>query len=461
LTNKLFILSILLILSLQGFSASYFVEEISLTGNKQTKGFVILREMLVKAGKEYSDDNSDNFMELVHISEERILNLNLFNEVNITIKTNDSPSIACHIHVAVVEKWYIWPIPFLEFSDRNFNVWRNLAFDPGRTNYGLYMFNYNLFGRNHTLKTKLKTGYNTKLALEYRIPFLSKKTQWGINTAIEHSAQNEVWYETRNDRLQFIQNGGTNLISNTKAYLELTKRLTPFTRTSYGIAYDYGRLDTSVPANDYFINNLRYQRTYTAYVKIENDKRDNIFYPSNGSYISLQAGANTWQNSTTESNIFLAANAQLFNQYSTRISTALALQTELNSNPDAPYSDRKILGYNSIIRGYEHYVVDGTVGLKINAAIRYLALERTVTLPFIPVNNYKKLPLKIYLEAYSDGGYAHLNEVPASNVLPNEILYSAGIGINALIYNDRLLRLEYSLNSLQEGGFFVHFKKAI
>jgi hypothetical protein len=417
--------------------------------------------MLVQTGTEYSDEHSDNFLELVRKSEERILNLNLFNEVNITIKTNDSLSTNCHVLVEVVEKWYIWPIPFIEFSDRNFNVWGNLAFDPSRTNYGLYMFNYNLFGRNHTLKTRLKTGYNTTLALEYRIPFLSKKTQWGINTAIEYSAQSEVWYESRNDSLQFYKNGSNNLISNTKAYLELTKRLTPYTRIYYGIAYDYAQLDTSVPINDYFINEKRYQRTYEVYIKLENDKRDNIFYPTNGRYISIRAGANTWQNSTTESNIFLTANAQLFNQHSTRISTALALQTELNNNPDAPYSDRKMLGYNSTIRGYEHYVVDGTLGLKINAAIRYLALERVVALPFIPSNNYKKLPLKIFLEAYSDGGYAHLNDVPASNVLPNEVLYSAGLGINALIYNDRLLRLEYSLNSLQEGGFFVHFKKAI
>ena len=101
--------------------------------------------MLVQTGKEYPDDGSDNFLELVRKSEERILNLNLFNEVNITINTNESPSTNCHVLVEVVEKWYVWPIPFVEFSDRNFNVWKNLAFDPGRTNYGLYMFNYNRY----------------------------------------------------------------------------------------------------------------------------------------------------------------------------------------------------------------------------------------------------------------------------------------------------------------------------
>ena len=52
----------------------------------------------------------------------------------------------------VKEKWYIWPIPTIEFADRNFNIWADSSFDPSRTNYGLYLFTYNLFGLNHTLK---------------------------------------------------------------------------------------------------------------------------------------------------------------------------------------------------------------------------------------------------------------------------------------------------------------------
>jgi hypothetical protein len=40
-------------------------------------------------------------------------------------------------------------------------------------------------------------------------------------------------------------------------------------------------------------------------------------------------------------------------------------------------------------------------------------------------------------------------------------LFSMGLGVSTIFYNDRILRIEYSLNSLREGGFFVHFKKAI
>lgn len=415
--------------------------------------------MLVQVGKEYPENGPENIHNLILKSEQRILNLNLFNEVSIAL--NDTPSHGCRLHVTVIEKWYVWPIPFVEFSDRNFNVWGNFKFDPDRTNYGLYVFNYNLFGRNHTLKTRLKTGYNTMLAIEYRIPFISKHTQWGINTSIAHSSQNEVWYETRNDSLQFYKNGRKNLITETKSYVELTKRLNPFTRIYYGITYEQGQLDTSVPVNDYFVNNLRYQRTYSAYMKLENDTRDNIFYPTYGRYLTLKAGANAWQNNTLEPNIFVSAKAQIFNHLTPKLSSALAIHTELNSNTNAPYSDRQMLGYDELVRGFEHYVIDGTRGLKINTAVRYLVIEKNIKLPFIPIQNYKRLPLQVYLEAYSEGAYSQLINAPPSNQLNNGLIYSTGFGINTLLYNDRLLRLEYSLNSLQEGGFFVHFKKAI
>ena len=79
----------------------------------------------------------------------------------------------------------------------------------------------------------------------------------------------------------------------------------------------------------------------------------------------------------------------------------------------------------------------------------------------IPFENYKVLPLNIYAEAYVDVGQAGYETNDPSNQLNGEFLYAGGLGLNVLLYNDRLLRLEYSLNSLQEGGFFVHFKKAI
>ena len=134
------------------------IRSIQIEGNEKTKDFVIKRELLFEKDSFYRYNK--DFERLINLSKSRITNLNLFNKVDIetTIDSINHYEVCFKIVIRVVEKWYHWPIPFIEFSDRNFNVWGNLDFDPKRTNYGLYVFNYNLWGRNHTLKTKLKTG---------------------------------------------------------------------------------------------------------------------------------------------------------------------------------------------------------------------------------------------------------------------------------------------------------------
>ncbi|HPS63871.1 MAG TPA: POTRA domain-containing protein, partial [Bacteroidales bacterium] len=53
---------------------------------------------------------------------QNIFNTRLFNHVRIdTLRTAARDSV--DVKVTVVERWYIWPIPFFEISDRNFNVW--------------------------------------------------------------------------------------------------------------------------------------------------------------------------------------------------------------------------------------------------------------------------------------------------------------------------------------------------
>lgn len=460
--DKQFIGILFVLVAHQVAAASFPVQRITLSGNVHTKDFVILRELLVHVDSMYAEKGENAIAHQITLSSQRVLNLNLFNHVHITHQLEETDlGYGYTIAVEVVEKWFIWPIPFVEFSDRNFNVWGNLNFDPDRTNYGLYVFNYNLFGRNHTLKTKLKTGYNSKIGIEYRIPFLSKRTNWGLNALVDHASQNEVWYETRDDSLRFFRNGSKDLVQRTQARLELIKRITPFSRVYYGVSFEHGQLDTSVPINDYFINKQRFQRKFGLHCGVDYDKRNNIYYPTDGDYGSITLHVNQWQNLGQLTNAFLETRLQRFSELAGKWSSALSLYVQYNTSDDAPYADRKLLGYGEIVRGYEHYVIDGTFGWKTNASLRYHLVEKVLNMNFIPLENYVKLPVNMYAEGYIDGGYAHYNNSHHSNMLNGRSLYAAGVGINTLFYNDRLLRVEYSVNSLAEGGFFVHFKKAI
>ena len=272
------------------------IRSIQIEGNEKTKNFVIKRELLFEEDSFYRYDK--HFERLISLSKSRITNLNLFNKVDIetTIDSLNHYEVCIKIVISVVEKWYHWPIPFIEFSDRNFNVLGNLDFDPKRTNYGLYVFNYNLWGRNHTLKTKLKTGYNTKFGLEYRIPFLSQESNWGIKALMDYSSQNELWYETINDSLQFFKNDKNDLIKNTQAAIEVSKRLTPFTHFYLSTKYQYDQIDSSVPTNDYLINNAKDQNTFAIQCRIEIDKRNNPFFPTEGSFMSVDMTELLWAN---------------------------------------------------------------------------------------------------------------------------------------------------------------------
>ncbi|PCJ66107.1 MAG: hypothetical protein COA58_08525 [Bacteroidetes bacterium] len=463
-TCKKLLLLFLITVSVDSFAQSAIFTTVRLTGNINTKDHVILREVLLEKDSAYWVCSKGNLGPLVEQSKNRILNLNLFNKVDVKLN-NDSFSNGYSYYsldINVVEKWYIWPIPFVEFSDRNFNVWGGLSFDAARTNYGLYAFNYNLFGLNHTLKTNLKTGYNTEIGLEYRIPYINEHSNWGINTLAKYASQNEVWYGTTNDTLQFFKNGKKNLIQSTQARVELTKRIRPMIKLSIGAGIEMGKLDSSVSSNDYFLNNANNQTNYGFDIMVESDTRDNIYFPVKGIFFQPKVVLQHWTNNRSTNNLKLQLKVQHFWRLSHKWYSALSYYTQYNTERTLPYSTRKMFGYDEIIRGFEKYVIDGNYGWKGNVAIRYHLLNKSnLKLNFVPIKNYKVLPFNIYLEAYGDGGKVSYQSPDATNKLVNQFLYSGGLGLNTLFYNDRLLRLEYSLNSLGEGGFFVHFKKAI
>ena len=112
------------------------ISKIIITGNKITKESIILRELSFKKGdlidiaklKKIEDESKVN-----------LTNLNLFNFITISNTVNEKNII---ILIEVIERWYIWPYPILEISERNFNVWwdefksSNYS-DFSRFNYGL------------------------------------------------------------------------------------------------------------------------------------------------------------------------------------------------------------------------------------------------------------------------------------------------------------------------------------
>ena len=434
------------------------VDFITITGNKRTKDFVILREMVLF---EQSNIDRDSLTYLLEMSNNRIMNLNLFNSVTIDTLSSNNGLL---IKVIVIEKWYNWPIPFIEFSDRNFNIWKDLSFDPTRTNYGVYLFNYNVLGRNHTLKTSFVYGYNKTYGLEYRVPFLSRKSNIGVSTKIKYTSQSEMWLETKNDKLVFYKNGNSNLIDKTQAEVKINKRFAPYKMGYASVGFVHTKLDTSLTGvTDNYLLNAQLERTvFESSLSLDIDTRNNIYLPTTGQFFQNQVKLQYFNRIKPIANLYISSKAQHFNHIKNRWFSAISIFGDYNTSSTLPYENSRRFGYDYIVRGFERYVVEGRASILTNAAIRYqFVKQQNISLPIIPIRNYNFLPITSFAEIFLDAGAVSSSNILIYNNLPNELLYSGGLSIQTIFYNDRILRLEYSLNSLKESGFFVHFKKAI
>jgi hypothetical protein len=56
---------------------------------------------------------------------------------------------------------------------------------------------------------------------------------------------------------------------------------------------------------------------------------------------------------------------------------------------------------------------------------------------------------------YGNTGYVY-NPEPGYNYLNNRLLYSGGVGLDIVLFNDFVIKLEYSANQFREKGLYLH-----
>ena len=164
--------------------AQIVVSTIVLSGNNKTQNDIIIRELSFEINKSYIPIDLEKRIEQ---SKENLVNLKIFNFVTIN-KTENKDSI--EIIIEVIEKWYIWPYPVFEISERNFNTWweefsDNNYSDFSRLNYGVFFNWENFRGRNELLKLKIRKGFKEHYLLAYEVPYFNKNKTVGINTNLQ------------------------------------------------------------------------------------------------------------------------------------------------------------------------------------------------------------------------------------------------------------------------------------
>src|SRR5205823_2418390 len=133
-----------------------------------TQDEIILREMKSIKGKTFTVN---------HFTEDKdnIYSLGLF--VHVTLLPIPQEGKNVKLYVGVQEKWYIFPSPFISFTDGDIKKWTA----------GITARWQNFRGRNENVSLGFGVGYNPFIRASYSVPWIGTKAHLFANISGSYS----------------------------------------------------------------------------------------------------------------------------------------------------------------------------------------------------------------------------------------------------------------------------------
>ena len=439
---------------------SVFVQKITIEGNRKTKDRIILRELDFKIGDGIP---LSELTERIEINKRNILNTALFSSATFNIKDWNHSSNEISFTIEVQENWYIYPIVVMELADRNFNVWwQEQKRDFNRINFGMDAYHINLTGRKDRLKLGLLFGYKQKYELAYEIPYINKQQTIGFKASTYYSRRKEIAYQTLENKLAFDRNEDEFQLYRFRAGTTFIYRKGIKFYHRAKLEYQQNSISDRVAFDlnpDYFLNNKKRQQLFFLRYEFTIDERDVRPYPLSGRRflaIMEKEGLGIFKD---RNGLAFSVELEQYFKLNKKFSfgTKVKGKTQVLRKKQA-YTNYYALGYISdYLRGYELYVVDGLDYGYLQTTLRYELFNFEWNWgKAMPIKQFKKMPARIYLIFYNDTGYVHDNQYANTNPLGNEWMYGSGIGLDFVVYYDKILQFQFSRNHLNEYGLFIH-----
>jgi outer membrane protein assembly factor BamA len=393
------------------------IDSIIIRGNKISEDFIILRELTFKQGDTLTNNRAS-------YNKDRVYSLNIFNQVKIYPVNYKNKIIAV---IDVVESWYIWPIPFAELKNGDWN----------KISYGIDLAVKNFRGVNETVRVKAGLGYDPSLTLDYIIPILNYNQNVYFDAQLSYnSVENKSLFAEQKYGAIFDQK----MIN---AQITFGKRISLFHNISVTAGYNYIETPMYIPginASDQRIDRVIFLGVGYAY-----DTRDLAQFPRNGIYSSLNIlmkglGLNdiNYQVYTFDFREYRPLFWDIFGKwrFTSRLTTGKAI----------PYYDYSVLGYRERVRGYLHDVLEGNDYYLTSLEFFHpLVKDIDISLDFIPIvpKQFLSYRVALYSEIFGDAG-AVKQRVKSINIRDFDSGYGFGLTFLILPYN--ILRIELAFN---------------
>ena len=445
------------------------VNRILIIGNKVTRERIISRELSLTPADTIS---SKRLAQVLLKDKNKIYNLRLFNTVTVRVLVLTASNI--DILVEVAERWYLFPEPIFELADRNLNEWyQNYNHDFSRVNYGIRLYHYNFRGRNEKLKLIMQFGFSRKFELSYQIPYIDRYQKQGLVFNLDYGEPGNLAYFTDDHILKYSQS--TQPLKRTYGIgITYSYRKSFYETHSISVGYRSSSISDTIKIlnSNYYKNGATSQQYGAISYSFNSDHRDVILYPLKGHQYAASlghAGLGSSSVNLFEFSLSQARHWDLKRKFYLSNYTSAYVSTP-NSQP---YSLFRALGYRrQVVRGYEIYVIEGPKYILNKTTFKKRILFRTWRWEDFPIEQFRHIPLAIYVKGYMDLGYVQnypyyqnyvsqdVNAPIGINTrLTNHLLAGAGGGVDIVTVYDLVFRFEYTFTQEGTRGFFFNIKK--
>ena len=102
------------------------------------------------------------------------------------------------------------------------------------------------------------------------------------------------------------------------------------------------------------------------------------------------------------------------------------------------------------------YIIDGLDMVFLKNSIRFKLIDQELNFKkLMPIKAFRTMPLKLLIALKNDIAYANDPYADESNFLNNRLLWGGTIGLDIVVFYDKVFSLEYSFNHLWEKGLFL------
>lgn len=411
----------------------------------------MLRELTFLPGDSIATTNLDSLLE---DNRKRLFNLRLFHDVTYTYTCSEGRVAVLY---TMQERFYLYPIPIFDFADRNFSAWLERK-DLSRLDYGVLLIQKNFRGRNEELRLRLQHGFNRRVEFIYRNPYLFPDQKLGADVGVSDYRSRTISYNILNHRQSLYEQEEGVPIHRASVFGSLYYRESVQKQSIFRLAYHFEKISGAVAElnPEYFGNGDTKRKSVRVDLIRAVNLRNNFVYPLTGSYFEIGIGQAIFLGNTGNAFTALRSKYVQYLKLSEKFYYTVGAEAQARFAKEYAFTDNIALGYRSQVRGYELYVVGGQHHALFKQGLsREMLRVEGIKLGFIKNPKLNKVPLAIYLNAFTDAGYTIDNYFEEMNPLTNRLLFGTGVGLHVVTFYDIVGRAEYTLNREGDRGIYL------